>query len=303
MGEVFQGSYASLLSKKACNLKMVENRVGFMQGRLSEIIDNKIQAFPWKEWQLEFKRANQLGIRNMEWTLDIDRIYENPIMTCEGRQLIRSLSAEYSLSIPSLTGDCFMQSPFWKCKGNSKIALQKVFNDVVTSASELDIRYIVVPIVDNGKISCEEELDCLRSYLISQEEFFVDSNIYILFESDYSPATLKDFIDSLSSSCFGINYDIGNSASLGYDTEEEIFCYGSRILNVHIKDRLLGGGTVPLGSGNAEFSRTYQALAQSNFSGNFILQSARSASGDHFEVLRDYYNSSVKLIAPFFHRQ
>ena len=279
---------------------MVENRIGFMQGRLSEMIDNKIQAFPWEEWQIEFKRANQLGIRNMEWTLDIDRIYENPLMTFEGREVIRSLSKKYSLSIPSITGDCFMQSPFWKSTGESRMSLQKVFNDVVSSASELDIKYIVVPIVDNGKISCEEELDCLRSYLISQKEFLVDSNVFILFESDYSPAMLRDFIDSFSSSCFGINYDIGNSASLGYDTEEEIFCYGERILNVHIKDRLLGGETVPLGSGNADFSRTYRALAKSQFSGSFILQSARSASGDHIEVLREYYNSSVKLIAPFF---
>ena len=27
------------------------NRTGFMQGRLSSIVDGKIQSFPWEEWE------------------------------------------------------------------------------------------------------------------------------------------------------------------------------------------------------------------------------------------------------------
>ena len=73
----------------------------------------------------------------------------------------------------------------------------------------------------------------------------------IVFESDYTPIKLKNFIDQLSPESFGINYDIGNSASMGFDPIEEIETYGQRILNVHIKDRLFNGATVPLGSGDA----------------------------------------------------
>ena len=61
-----------------------------------------------------------------------------------------------------------------------------------------------------------------------------------------------EFILNYPSEYYGINYDIGNSACLGYDPEEEINNYGDRIYNVHIKDRLLHGSTVPLGSGNAD---------------------------------------------------
>ena len=45
--------------------------------------------------------------------------------------------------------------------------------------------------------------------------------------------------------------DIGNSASLGLNPLDEFEAFGDRILNVHVKDRVLGGTTVPLGLGNA----------------------------------------------------
>ena len=50
----------------------------------------------------------------MEWTLDAKDLYKNPIMSKEGRKKISYLSKKFNLFIPSLTGDCFMQEPFWK---------------------------------------------------------------------------------------------------------------------------------------------------------------------------------------------
>ena len=90
------------------------SKIGFMQGRLSPIVDNKIQAFPWANWEEEFSSANSLDLRIMEWTLDHENLDNNPIMNLEGRDKIRALSSQFNISIPSLTGDCFMQAPFWK---------------------------------------------------------------------------------------------------------------------------------------------------------------------------------------------
>ena len=48
-----------------------------MQGRLSRKVNNKIQAFPEKEWKKEFPRAKKLGLRFIEWTLDYKNFYKN----------------------------------------------------------------------------------------------------------------------------------------------------------------------------------------------------------------------------------
>ena len=52
-------------------------QIGFMQGRLSEVVDGKIQAFPWRLWQEEFRQAREIEIALMEWTLDQDDLYKN----------------------------------------------------------------------------------------------------------------------------------------------------------------------------------------------------------------------------------
>ena len=44
-------------------VKMPE-KIGFMQGRLSEIVDDKIQAFPWLEWENEFLFSPKNKFRN-----------------------------------------------------------------------------------------------------------------------------------------------------------------------------------------------------------------------------------------------
>ena len=103
---------------------MNDSQIGFMQGRLSPIINGKIQEFPWNNWRQEFQLAQKLGFNIMEWTLDHDRLYENPLMTKKGQKEIEKLCQEYIIKIPSLTGDCFMQSPFWKTAGSEKNKLQ-----------------------------------------------------------------------------------------------------------------------------------------------------------------------------------
>ena len=94
--------------------------IGFMQGRLTPQIDGKIQAFPWEHWRDEFPAAQTIGLRLMEWTLDHDRLAENPLMTAAGQAEIRALSRKHDVRVGSLTGDIFMQMPFWRVTGAAR---------------------------------------------------------------------------------------------------------------------------------------------------------------------------------------
>ena len=59
---------------------MYQNKnIGFMQGRLSPIIKNRIQIFPYKNWKKEFKVANEIGFTLMEWTIDTATLNKNPL--------------------------------------------------------------------------------------------------------------------------------------------------------------------------------------------------------------------------------
>jgi hexulose-6-phosphate isomerase len=71
------------------------------------------------------------------------------------------------------------------------------------------------------------------------------------------------------------NYDTGNSASLGYNVNEEFKILKGKIKNIHLKDRILGGTTVPLGLGNTNFEEFFKTLKKSEYSGDLIIQAAR----------------------------
>lgn len=267
--------------------------IGFMQGRLSDLVNGKIQAFPWSCWQAEFAIAERHGFRCMEWTLDHDRLYENPLLTLAGQVEIRALSQRHGLAIPSLTGDCFMQAPFWKTQGVDRETLQRDFQTIAAASAAVGIAIIVVPLVDNGRLENAEQEDALVALLESQTGFLLEHDLRVVFESDFGPAELARFIARLDHVSFGVNYDVGNSAASGFNPAEEIAAYGHRIVNVHVKDRVLGGTTVPLGTGHADFEAVFAALARVGYTGNCILQTARAADGDHAGVLCRYRDMTV----------
>jgi len=264
------------------------NSIGFMQGRLSPLYDGRIQSFPWNHWQSEFRDASSIEISLIEWTLDQERLYENPLMTKKGVREIRSLMQKFNITIPSLTGDCFMQSPFWKLFGNQSRERKEDFISIVSACNQIGIRDIVVPLVDGGSIENADQSNALLDFLHDQASFLERNNIRIIFESDYHPQDLSTFINQFSSRTFGINYDIGNSASLGFNVSEEFAAYGDRIYNIHVKDRILNSSTVPLGAGNADFAEVFKQLRKINYSGNYILQTARAINGNHLDLISSY---------------
>lgn len=265
------------------------NKIGFMQGRLSPIINNKIQAFPWPFWENEFEIANSIGLKIMEWTLDSERLYENPLMTSLGQNKIKDLIEEYKVQIPSLTGDCFMQTPFWKCSQvKERKKLQEDFEAILISSKKIGIKLVVVPLVDNGKIENRYEEDLLVSFLDKLKPLIIDLDMRIIFESDFNPTKLATFISQFDEYYFGINYDLGNSASYGFNPVDEFEAIGKRIFNVHIKDRCYGGPTLPLGEGDVDFELVFKLLIKNNNSSNLILQTSRASEDQHISALIEY---------------
>ncbi|OGO29027.1 MAG: xylose isomerase [Chloroflexi bacterium RBG_16_52_11] len=270
-----------------------------MQGRLSPLINGRIQAFPWANWKDEFSQAEQIGIHLMEWTLDQDRLYKNPLLTETGQAEIRALCQRHGLSIPSLTGDCFMQAPLWKEQGDKRAALERDFREVAKGCAAVGISMIVVPLVDNGRLENTEQENTLVDFLENQTEFLASHALKVVFESDFAPVELARFISRLDPALFGINYDIGNSAALGFNPQEEFAAYGARIVNVHVKDRVLGGTTVPMGTGSANFDAVFAALAKIKYQGNFILQTARADDGNHANTLCAYRDTTRSWIQQY----
>ncbi len=266
---------------------------GIMQGRLSKIIGNKIQAFPEKYWKLEFSKARKLGLKSIEWTLDYKNLEKNPILNKRGQSQIKKLSKKNLIKINSITGDCFMQKPFWKKNNN-----QKLLNDlirIISSCKMLGIKYIVVPLVDNGSITNKQDENNLLKSCKYVFKYLKGSKVKLIFESDFTPKRLKKFIKKFDKRYFGINYDVGNSAGLNYKIDDEFRFYGKYICNVHIKDRIKYGKSVRLGNGNANFLKLFKNLKKIKYNQPLILQTARSKNNRHVEEIKINLNYLKKI--------
>jgi L-ribulose-5-phosphate 3-epimerase UlaE len=112
---------------------------------------------------------------------------------------------------------------------------------------------------------------------------FLKKRSKILFESDYPPNKIIKFVKKFKSKKIGINYDTGNSSALNYNFYDEIK-YFKYVNNIHIKDRILNGGTVRLGKGNWDYKKFFK-LIKYHYQGNFILQTARSKKRKHVEEI------------------
>jgi sugar phosphate isomerase/epimerase len=105
------------------------------------------------------------------------------------------------------------------------------------------------------------------------------SNINLALETDLNPKQFAELLSHLDSLRVTVNYDIGNSAALGYDPVEELSAYGKRISDIHIKDRMLGGGSVKLGTGNADIPGFFRLLESFDYQGLLIMQAYRDEEG------------------------
>ena len=256
-----------------------------MQGRLIESEKkNRIQYFPSKNWKTEFYIANKINLKLMEWTINIENIKKNPLIKKKKFQNELNFIKESNIKIESVTCDFFMQKPFFKKNFyTSKSQIFSFLKKLIKNCESLNIKYLILPLVDNSSIKDQIEENKLIAGMYELEDCLY--NTKILFEIDYKPNHVKKFISKFNSKKFGINYDTGNSANLGYDINEEIK-YFKYVDNIHIKDRLLNGMSVRLGKGNFKFKNFFNLLKKKNYKGNFILQTARSSSGNHIMELK-----------------
>jgi L-ribulose-5-phosphate 3-epimerase len=257
--------------------------IGMMQGRLSPVQRGKIQSFPMETWQNEFQLCKSIGLSQIEWTIDTYKFLENPLVSLEGNLSINSFSEKFGLHIPSVTCDYFME--VWR-GDEIEGELMNNLRMILQGMSQIQSNILVIPLVDESSLQRfkMQSLEIFEGLVDFLEEF----KVRIAFELDLPPSEVRGALGSLDLDYFGINYDIGNSASLGFDPDEEFELYGDLIINVHVKDRFLDGPTCPLGHGAADFARVFLNLKTFKYGGNLILQTARDSSGDHLGAIIRY---------------
>ena len=250
-------------------------RIGIMQGRLVPPEPEHFQAFPRTRWQQEFALAAAAGLDSIEWIYDLYGEDVNPIATAEGIQSMQRLEAEHNVAVASLCADYFIDRPTLD-EGKLVWLLKR--------CHLAGISRLVLPFVDASRIETPTQAESVTAKLREVLPEAARNEVEIHLETSLSPEAFVVMLDALPHPLLKVNYDSGNSASLGYSPTEEFAAYGKRVGSIHIKDRRRNGSTVPLGSGSANFSALFEALKQFGYSDDFVLQVARETPGEEVSL-------------------
>ncbi len=267
--------------------------LGIMQGRLVPRIDGRIQAFPRADWMSEFPIAADLGFDLIEFIFEGPRIEEHPFWSVAGIAQVREVTRATGVEVRSVCADYFMEQPLFRGTAAERRDSLDVLLKLLAAAGEVGARCVEIPCVDQSSLKSREDEQALLDALGAALDVAKPAGVSILLETDLPPERFRRLLERAGDSMIGANFDSGNSASLGYDPDEEIKALGEFIQNVHIKDRIFGGTTVPLGTGAVNFDRVFRALAEAGYGGALVIQGARGS--DDAGVARDYLSLTRAL--------
>jgi hexulose-6-phosphate isomerase len=258
-----------------------------VQGRSLSQVNDSMQYFPLN-WKDEFPIIPKLGFSGIEWIYDKSSEISNPILTKDGRKEILYLSKHNDVNLENIVFDWFLSYPFFQ---KNEILQQKnieKFLSLMQNCEDVGFKRIIFPLLDKNKIHTENEIKLLVKYfekkIIKQ---FDDLNIEIHFETSLPPKKEKLLMNLFNHKKIKICFDMGNSASEGYDPIEVIDILENMIGSIHIKDRKLGSSSVPLGQGDVKFLEIFQSLDNINFDGPISFQIYRNKDSDNISLLKN----------------
>jgi hexulose-6-phosphate isomerase len=242
-------------------------------------MEGRIQAFPREQWEQEFPRAAAAGLSAIEWIYDTYGLGANPLERAEGVVRIAALAREHHVAIRSVCADYFMDFAFVRATDNERTERLRHLEWLLGQANAVGITRVVLPFVDQSAIRDEADfeaaVDGIRRALPAADKAGIELHI----ESSLPPDEFAHLLAALPHPLVKVNYDSGNSSSLGYKPSEEFAAFGCRVGSVHIKDRILNSGTVPLGHGDADLEGVFACLRSIDYTGDIVLQVARGTAG------------------------
>ncbi len=266
-----------------------------MQGRLLPKFKNRYQAHPLGYWKNEFTIAKEIGIDYIEFILDYNDYEKNPLMSDFGINEIENIIQKTGVGVRSICADIFMEAPLHSDNNFISNTSKEILLRLIENSAKIGITDIVIPCVDQSTLKGKADQKRLIENLTEPINLANKRKINLALETDLAPIPFLDLLNKLNSDVVKVNYDIGNSASFGYDIFEEFKLYGNRISDIHIKDRVLGGGSVVLGSGNANFKSFFEVFSILDFKGPIVMQVYRDDDGiEIFKKQFDWFKLKIK---------
>lgn len=247
-------------------------RIGVMQGRLSPRPAGKLQEFPRRGYAAEFPKAARLGLHSIEWIFEAPGFEENPLWSTRGRAEIRQLIDDSGVKVQSVCADYFMVH---RLAGDGEAAVARncaVLAHLIAAAREIGADRMLIPLLESSAVDTAELEREVVSSLRRVAPVAEQHGVTLGLEMEIAGTEYARLVESVGSSHVRAYYDTGNSTAQGFDVADDVMPLLPWLHAVHIKDRVRGGGSKPLGTGDTNFQGFFPCLLRAGFRGDFVLQ-------------------------------
>lgn len=241
------------------------NPLGIMQGRFTSKDGFLPQQFPWTAWEKEFEISRRVGIQCVEWMFNYENFRDNPLITDFGQRKLARVIRDTGVDVQSVCANYFMKRGCFR--GADAIEAAK---SLLSAMQRNRIRVLILPLFEDNEPQNETEYELLKQTLRKMCFYANQCDIQIGIETNWDLEQINDLLSI--SDTLGVCYDLGNAAGLGKDIVNEITNLKNRIVNVHIKDKPIGGSSVMLGEGAVDFGSSFKALDAALYTGPYILE-------------------------------
>jgi L-ribulose-5-phosphate 3-epimerase len=260
--------------------------IGIMQGRLLPPVNGRFQAFPAVRWREEFPKAAAAGLSCIEWIFEKPEEERNPLRHDEGLAEVARIAVETNVEVRSICADYYMTEQLLHPDGSRNAANVAHLEWLLGRVAQLKVTYVVLPFVDSSALKTPERIAGIVGVLREIAPCARRESVELHIECDLPPPAFRDLLDRVAQPNVKANYDIGNSASLGYHPRDELPAIGPYLGSVHVKDRQRAGGTVSIGGGAADLPEAFRQIRSAGFARWLILQVAREEELDHVALAR-----------------
>jgi hexulose-6-phosphate isomerase len=229
-----------------------------MQGRLTPHPPGRLQVFP-TDWPRELEAAARLGFAFVEWLL-LPEGTGNPFDTESGRREIRKVSAATGIAVTSVCAARCIREPL------------TILPAILDAAADIGASRVLVPLLEEAHVDTPAREDEALKHLAPGAAAAARTGVTLALEMAWPGDDCARFLRRLSDPHVALCYDTGNQTALGLDVAVDVVPVLGMVEAVHIKDRRTGGGSVPLGSGETNFSGFFRALKQAGYRGDIVLE-------------------------------
>ena len=245
------------------------------------------------DWVSKFDVAKQAGYDFVEIAIDeSDERLSRLAWSHEERLALKRASIATGIKLNSIVLSAHRRYPMGSANRETRDHALKILKQTVDFASDTGFRMIQLAgyyVFYEAHSNNNYELFC--DSLSQAIEYASGQAVMLALENVdgkdiVSVEQIMHFVDMFNSPFFKAYPDVGNLAGNGFKVEAELQKATGHLVGIHLKDAQVEVfRRVNFGEGIVDFQKAFRALAEMNYSGNFLIEMWNDNSPDAMQIV------------------